>query len=328
MTLTSPRPRNMAIDNISTPMSPQVRRPNKWIAAVLGLLALPAGPLYVARPKLAAAYFATGLAIALAGIFFLREERWVTDVLGVVIAVVCAVQSFRMASAFGSSSARPWYSRWYGLLSLGLVFVVFTVGVRAFLYEPFKAPSSSMSPTVQPGATLIAAKWGYGNYQTYGLTLARAGVSAAIQRGDLLVFEYPPVPRATYLKRVVGLPGDRVTYLNKRLTINDEAVATTDLGESFDYTGRSAAAVRLYRERLGAHEYSTFTVPGRPAFLPGVVTFEFKERCTSSSEGLSCQVPDGHYFVMGDNRDNSVDSRYWGFVPAKNVIGRVVSVLQ
>jgi signal peptidase I len=314
----------MNADTASNRSLPPDSKPNKWIAAILGLLALPAGLLYAARPKLAAAYFVAGVAVALAGMAFFREERGIADGLSALLAVACAVHSFRLARAYPDASAR----RWYGLLSVAGVFAALAVGVRAFLYEPFRAPSNSMSPTALPGATLITAKWGYGNYQTYGLTIARAGVSTAIHRGDLLVFEYPPQPGVTYFKRVVGLPGDKVAYLNKRLVINNETVAATEIGEFVEYGVSGMTRSRQYRERLGDHEYSTLIRPDRPSLAPLSESFPLKETCRYTGEGLTCEVPQGHYFVMGDNRDNSVDSRYWGYVPAKNVIGRVVRVLQ
>jgi signal peptidase I len=140
------------------------------------------------------------------------------------------------------------------------------------------------------------------------------------QRGDVMVFRYPPKPSLDYIKRVVGVPGDEVAYLNKRLTINGKPLPTNALPEFFDED-----AMRYFpqfEETLGTQTHRLLNDPARPAFIPGADEFEFKNNCRYSVEGVVCKVPQGHYFMMGDNRDNSLDSRYWGFVPDKNIVGK------
>jgi len=154
----------------------------------------------------------------------------------------------------------------------------------------------------------------------------RTGMSSGLQRGDIVVFEYPEDRSLSYVRRVIGLPGDRISYYNKRLKINDDEVQIRRIG---DYTYKDRAIPSLkYLERLGDREYAILIEPDAPAVVPPVRAFPLSERCAYAAEGLSCRVPDGHYFVLGDNRDNSSDSRAWGFVPARNMIGKVQYILQ
>ena len=301
------------------------RKPKKWIAAVLGLLIPPAGMLYVARPRLAAAYFALALIIALGNMFVLRDRELAGNAVGLLVAIICAIHAYRLA---GDSRVirRPWYSRWHGLVGIVAAFAALAFGVRAFLFEPFRLPSESMAPSIEARAHLIVKKWGYGNYGAYGIHLVRTGMSSEVRRGDIVVFEYPEDTALSYAKRIVGLPGDRISYYNKRLKINDEEVPIRRIG---DYVHRDRAAPSLqYLERLGDREYAIRIEPEPPAGVPPVRAFPLSERCAYAAEGLSCRVPDGHYFVLGDNRDNSSDSRTWGFVPARNIIGKVQYILQ
>jgi signal peptidase I len=139
-----------------------------------------------------------------------------------------------------------------------------------------------------------------------------------------MVFRYPPKPSLDYIKRVVGVPGDTVAYLNKRLSINGQAVPTNALPEFFDED-----AMRYFKhfdETLGAKKHRVLNDDERPAFVPGADNFAGREGCQYSVEGVTCKVPEGHYFMMGDNRDNSLDSRFWGFVPEKNIVGRAFFV--
>ena len=139
-----------------------------------------------------------------------------------------------------------------------------------------------------------------------------------------MVFRYPPQPSLDYIKRVIGVPGDEVAYLNKQLTVNGKPVPRTVEPEFFD--GDSMRYARQFRETLDARSYNTLNDDDRPAFVPGVTAFPNKDACRYSVEGVVCKVPQGHYFMMGDNRDNSLDSRYWGFVPEANIVGKAFFV--
>ena len=301
------------------------RKPKKWIAAVLGLLIQPAAMLYVARPGWAAAYFALAAIILLGNMFVLRGRELAGDAIVLLVAIICAIHAYRLARDYRALK-RPWYSRWFGLAGIVAAFGALAFGARAFFFEPFRFPSESMAPSIEPRAHLIVKKWGYGNYGTWGIHVVRTGMSSEVQRGDIIVFEYPEDTSLSYAKRVVGLPGDRISYYNKRLKINDEEIQIRRIG---DYVHKDRAIRSLqYVERLGDREYAILIEPEAPAVVPPVRAFPLSEHCAHTAEGLSCRVPDGHYFVLGDNRDNSSDSRTWGFVPARNIIGKAQYIFQ
>jgi signal peptidase I len=123
---------------------------------------------------------------------------------------------------------------------------------------------------------------------------------------------------------VVGVPGDEVAYLNKQLSINGQPVIRAAQPEFFD--SGSMRYARQFRETLDGRNYNTLNDDDRPPFIPGASEFPGREQCRYSAEGVVCKVPAGHYFLMGDNRDNSLDSRYWGFVPEANIVGRAFFV--
>ena len=216
---------------------------------------------------------------------------------------------------------QPWWLDW----TAGLFPVIIAVFLlRSFLFEPFKIPSGSMMPTLLTGDLILVNKF------TYGLRLpvlnTKITEGKAPARGDVMVFRYPPQPSLDYIKRVVGIPGDEVAYLNKKLTINGQPVSKVAVPDFFDED--TMRYLKQFQENLGAHEHNILNDENRRAGISEVEVMPFgsQETCRYSIEGVVCKVPAGHYFMMGDNRDNSLDSRYWGFVPDKNIVGRAFFV--
>jgi signal peptidase I len=215
--------------------------------------------------------------------------------------------------------AQPWWLDW----TAGLFPVILAVFVlRSFLFEPFKIPSGSMIPTLRVGDLILVNKFHYGvRLPVFNTKLME---NHTPQRGDVMVFRYPPQPSLDYIKRVIGVPGDEVAYLNKQLTVNGKPVPRVAQPEFFD--SETMRYARQFRETLDARSYNTLNDDDRPAFIQGTTEFPFSNGCKYTVEGVTCKVPQGHYFMMGDNRDNSLDSRYWGFVPEANIVGKAFFV--
>ncbi|MFP4080137.1 MAG: signal peptidase I [Ectothiorhodospira sp.] len=213
----------------------------------------------------------------------------------------------RPQASEGESSGRakePWYVE-YARSFFPVLLVVLLL--RSFVAEPFRIPSGSMMPTLLVGDFILVNKFAYGLrlpvLHTRILETGRPG------RGDVAVFRFPRRPDEDYIKRIVGLPGDRVAFRGERLYINDEAVNLEDLGRyEGDGAGEVMTGARLMEERLGDARHRILKWPDRP-----------------SPEG-EVRVPEGQYFVLGDNRDNSNDSRFWGFVPEANLVGRAMVI--
>lgn len=174
--------------------------------------------------------------------------------------------------------------------------------IRSFIAEPFRIPSGSMLPTLHVGDFILVNKFAYG-VRLPVLNSKIIGVSEP-ERGDVLVFRYPKNPQVDYIKRVVGLPGDKIGYFNKTIYINGEAVAQQTKEKSAKMLGVIPVNSELRVETLGLHTHELLVEPGRRLIEGEMV------------------VPKGEYFVMGDNRDNSNDSRFWGTVPEANLVGK------
>ena len=220
---------------------------------------------------------------------------------------------FRKLRAPGSKD--PWWVE-YGASFFPVILVVFVL--RSFVVEPFKIPSGSMIPTLQVGDFILVNKF------TYGIRLPVINKKIIDinqpQRGDVMVFRYPEDPSLDYIKRIVGIPGDKVEYQNKRLTINGKPVEQVKV-DDYLHPERLYYS-QQYVERVNGFDYRILTDKDAPAFIMDVARFAHRENCLYNNAGVICTVPKGHYFVLGDNRDNSRDGRYWGFDPDENIVGK------
>ncbi len=195
------------------------------------------------------------------------------------------------------------YSR--TLFPVLLIVLVF----RSFLFEPFKIPSGSMIPTLLVGDFIVVNKFSYGvRLPVLNKKIIDTG---SPERGDVVVFRYPVDPGVNFIKRAVGLPGDTIVYRDKQLFVNGELVDTSPAGrfESNDVKCSTPAAdAILFDEQLGAKNHRML------------------QHDRNRSRNGQWVVPANHYFMMGDNRDRSNDSRMWGFVPEENLLGRAVGI--
>jgi len=201
--------------------------------------------------------------------------------------------------------------------------------IRSFVYEPFQIPSGSMMPTLLVGDFILVEKYAYGIHDpVMNKTMVETGLP---QRGDIVVFKYPPNPSIDYIKRTIGLPGDTIRYENKHLCIQPKGssecqeIALTDKQKTdfmqqlpIGYNGAMVdTPLTEYKEHLGTLNHEILHNP---------MLMDNPQRYQPRAGITQWVVPENSYFMMGDNRDNSADSRYWGFVPKANLVGKAVAI--
>jgi len=266
---------------------------NKWFAGVLGFFSAPCAFIYLGRFRIAIAYVFL-LILAYFANAYLASAKTVPFI-GLLIAIIAAVHAFNVAKTIDFAAGRKWYNYWWGALLIPITFFSLIFVTRAFIAEPYSIPSASMSPSVEVGDYILVKKWGYGSYGAYGINLMNLDIEkrTPLARGEIAVV-IPPHTPSPFLERVIGIPGDTVEFNNKQLTINGAPVKTEFL------TGVVA------REIMGEHVFTVKYLNAQSKLRAG-----------------KWVVPSDQYFVMGDNRDNSADSRVWGMVHAENVVGRL-----
>jgi signal peptidase I len=236
-------------------------------------------------------------------------------ILLIITGAVWLLDKYWLRRSRSRDARQPWWVE-YSISFFPVILIVFLL--RSFLVEPFKIPSSSMVPTLLVGDFILVNKF------TYGIRLPVANrkivALGSPQRGDVMVFRFPEDPSLDYIKRVVGLPGDRVEYRNKKLSLNGSPVP---LRQVDDYLSKERMQFsRRFVETLNGAEHEILLDEDAPAGMMPGRAFPHAGNCNYNSSGVACTVPPGHYFVMGDNRDNSSDSRVWGFVPDENIVGK------
>lgn len=208
---------------------------------------------------------------------------------------------------------------WWLDYTAGLFWVILLVFLfRSFAYEPFRIPSGSMLPTLHIGDFILVNKY------EYGLRLPVANKKIVTlgspKHGDVIVFRYPVDPSYDYIKRVVGIPGDVVEYTDKRLFVNGKEMVRTD---PVDWVAPDTMrTLTKTTENLDGVLHEAAVDDSRGPGLYGRPYPAALRVCSYRENGFTCRVPADSYFVMGDNRDNSEDSRYWGIVPDENLVGR------
>ena len=277
--------------------------PNKWIAGFLGFLNPSIGMLYLGRKWLAFLYIIMLLTTVITFYtFFISNVESYKGIISFSISLVGLLHCYYLASK--TNIIRPWFSQWYGIILMVILFITPILVTRVFFYQPFSMPSSSMEPTLGKNTIFIVKNRGCGNYLFFGFSLLTTPKSeeCRIGRGDIVVFQYPEDTSILYLKRVVGIGGDIVSYENKVLKVNSETIRNSFI-EKRDK--------KLFLEEK--IENNTYQI--------------IHQDYNYSNDGV-WKVPKGHYFVLGDNRDNSADSRIWGFVPEANITGTLYYIFK
>lgn len=270
--------------------------PNKWFAGFLGFFAGSIAFIYLARWSLFWFYLVLGLVVALLVEGFKQYQA--LALLSVTLSLVISVHAYRLAKQVDVPLTR-WYNRWYSALAIWAGFIVVVALPRLFIYDFFSIPAGSMAPTIQVGDYIITSKWRNGVYSIFGKPLLNwvDSHSPAPEIGSVITF-YRPDTGVTYVKRLIAGPGDSLVFANKQLTINGQAVET-----------ELAADGLTARENLKGHSYRVQYINDKNPW-----------------RNYQVQVPEGAYVVLGDNRDNSADSRMWGFIKRAEILGKVVFI--
>lgn len=225
-------------------------------------------------------------------------------------------------TAVTGQNEEPWWVE-YSKSFFPVILAVFLL--RSFLVEPFRIPSGSMIPTLLVGDFILVNKFAYGiRLPVVDKKIIQVGNP---KRGDVMVFRYPENPSQDFIKRVIGLPGDTIEYKGKQLFVNGVVQKQRLDGEYNYWENGMFMHTERYNENLDRHSHPILLNPDMPSMrLEDVGNFPGRNNCSYTEKEVRCKVPPGNYFMMGDNRDNSRDSRYWGFVPDNMIVGKAFAI--
>lgn len=296
-------------------------KPKGWVAIFFGLFTQQFVFLYVNKIRLFWFYCFVALiliALELGLLTSTFSNLWFKNDLMVGFALICAIHAYFITRYYDSSRYQSWFANGWRTLGIFIVTLTALYTVKVFFFELFSVPSASMNPTFNVKDHILISKFGSGNYKLFNRSVLKTNSSLSLARGDIIVFEYPMNKDISYTKRVVALEGDIIRYYNKSLFVYancDSVIASCD---------------NLISEKLAKENGTDLTINESIFDATYQIKINVMQADLSQQYYMQPQqnrgqwiVPEGHYFVLGDNRDNSLDSRYWGFVPKENILGKV-----
>ncbi len=306
-------------------------KPKGWLSIFFGIFFQNFAFLYVNKAKVFWLYWLLILVVSIIEIQLysrIEGDSWFKSLHFIwFFAIICPIHAYILSRLYNQTQRRPWYASWWGTLACFMLVASSIFTVRTFLFEPFSIPARSMSPTFNPGDYLIVNKQGVGNYLNLDMLIHKSEPTVKLNRGDVVVFQFPPSPQVQYIKRVIGLPGDTIIYRDKTIYIKPACLGSvescaplTPLKKEYKFTKVEAGVEHEYYQETAANVHYEIKQRGQ--------YFDLAKDYYAQAEHPVGEwlVPEKHYFVMGDNRDNSFDSRFWGFVPEGNLIGTPVFV--
>ena len=236
--------------------------------------------------------------------------------------IICPAHAFWLTRKYNADERRAWFASWWSTSLIFTAVLTSIISFKVFLFESFSMSASSMEPTLNVSDKVLVSKLGFGNYRYLGFQIAKFDMTAQVKRGDVVVFQSPQNSQTDWIKRIVGVEGDQISYSDKTITIIKAC------GESKDECSKAnllkvipisndGNGLNILKEINGDVEYKILL---DDKMIDFVMRF-YRQAGSGSAQWV---VPPGHYFVLGDSRDNSFDSRYWGFVPKENLIGKVI----
>lgn len=301
-------------------------KPKGFIAILLGVLFQPFVFLYVNKFRLFITYLVLTALCYLLDIKIQAsagEADWYQGIyLTSVFIIICPLHAFWITKHYNADKKRPWFASWWAVTLIYLTVSAALILMRVFSFEPFTLPASSMAPQLDKGSQVLVSKIGFGNYRYLGYQISRSPMSAKVGRGDVVAFQYPKNPDYTWLKRVIGGAGDRIVYRNKTVYIQKACDEGADICADFipleqSLVSQTESGLKVLQEVNDGKHYQILLNENHPE----QISHYFDQAGSEKAEWI---IPEDHYFVLGDSRDNSSDSRFWGFVPKDNVIGKVI----
>ncbi len=296
-------------------------RPNGWLVFIFAFVFQQFVFLYVNRIKTFWCYTVILLLLMALEMNVFSPEwlpDWLIGLIRITFFLACLVHALLIARTYNTEQPRTWFAHG-GRTTLAILLTFLPIlAVRTFFYEPFSIPASSMKPTLNVGNHIVIEKLGYGNYRLFGAPILSAIPTKSPERGDVIVFQYPADLSIDYVKRVIGLPGDKVVYQDNVLRVFSDCIDNQPCKSVVNSITYSTELITLYiKESIGDKSYLVQRKMGASSMDSHFV----RQDDLMPGEWI---VPDNQFFVMGDNRDDSLDSRYWGFVPQKNIVGKLV----